>query len=61
MKVSRECSTQFSKHKSVWRGYEAVKEVAYSEIQNVEYSGNFFKVVSVPLKIGTGTKAENRQ
>ena len=28
VKVLRECSTQFSKHKSVWRGCEVVQEAS---------------------------------
>ena len=50
VKVPRECRTQFSKHKSVGGGLKQCKKRAYSEIQNVENSGNICKVVPVPLK-----------
>ena len=36
------------------------KKRAYSEIQNVENSGNFCKVVSVPLKLVLIPRLENK-
>ena len=60
MKVSRESSTQLSKHSQFGGGLKQCKKQAYSEIQNVENYGNFCKVVQVPLKLVPVLRLKNK-